>query len=86
MPGKGAEAAIRAGDHTVHSDNVDAFLATTILSAGGSLAQAEVKVVTSIKPIRSLVSAVMVRVGEPSLMVKGAGSPHTYSLKPSQAK
>ena len=63
-----------------------AFLATTILSAGGSLAQAEVKVVTSIKPIHSLVSAVMVGVGEPSLLVKGAGSPHTYSLKPSQAK
>ena len=41
-----------------------AFLATTILSAGGSLAQAEVKVVTSIKPIHSLVSAVMVGVGE----------------------
>ena len=63
-----------------------AFLATTILSAGGSLAQAEVKVVTSIKPIHSLVSAVMEGVGEPSLLVKGAGSPHTYSLKPSQAK
>ena len=63
-----------------------AFLATTILSAGGPLAQAEVKVVTSIKPIHSLVSAVMVGVGEPSLLVKGAGSPHTYSLKPSQAK
>ncbi len=63
-----------------------AFLATTILSAGGSLAQADVKVATSIKPIHSLVSAVMVGVGEPSLLVKGAGSPHTYSLKPSQAK
>ena len=63
-----------------------AFLATTILSAGGSLAQADVKVVTSIKPIHSLVSAVMEGVGEPSLLVKGAGSPHTYSLKPSQAK
>ena len=25
-------------------------------------------------------------VSEPSLLVKGAGSPHTYSLKPSQAK
>ena len=63
-----------------------AFLTTTILSASGSLAQAEVKVVTSIKPIHSLVSAVMEGVGEPSLLVKGAGSPHTYALKPSQAK
>ena len=63
-----------------------AFLTTTILSASGSLAQAEVKVVASIKPIHSLVSAVMEGVGEPSLLVKGAGSPHTYALKPSQAK
>ena len=63
-----------------------AFLATTILSAGGSLAQANVKVVTSIKPVHSLVSAVMAGVGEPSLLVKGAGSPHTYALKPSQAQ
>ena len=63
-----------------------AFLATTILSAGGSLAQADVKVVTSIKPVHSLVSAVMAGVGEPSLLVKGAGSPHTYALKPSQAQ
>ena len=62
------------------------FLATTILSAGGSLAQADVKVVTSIKPIHSLVSAVMAGGGEPSLLVKGAGSRHTYSLRPSQAK
>ena len=63
-----------------------AFLATTILSAGGSLAQADVKVVTSIKPVHSLVLAVMAGVGEPSLLVKGAGSPHTYALKPSQAQ
>ena len=63
-----------------------AFLATTILTAGGSLAQADVKVVTSIKPVHSLVSAVMAGVGEPSLLVKGAGSPHTYALKPSQAQ
>ena len=63
-----------------------AFLATTILSAGGSVAQADVKVVTSIKPVHSLVSAVMAGVGEPSLLVKGAGSPHTYALKPSQAQ
>ena len=63
-----------------------AFLSTTILSASLSLAQADVKVVTSIKPVHSLVSAVMAGVGEPSLLVKGAGSPHTYALKPSQAQ
>ena len=48
-------------------------------------AHAEVKVVASIKPVHSLVAAVMQGVGEPSLIVDGAGSPHNFSLKPSQA-
>ena len=44
------------------------------------------KVVTSIKPLNSLVASVMQGVGEPSLIVDGAASPHTYSLKPSNAQ
>ena len=63
-----------------------AFLATTLLSTSATLAQADVKVIASIKPVHSLVSAVMEGVGSPDLLVEGAGSPHTYSLKPSQAK
>ena len=51
-----------------------------------SFAMADIKVVTSIKPVHSLVSGVMEGVGVPSLIIDGAGSPHTYSLKPSQAK
>jgi len=43
-------------------------------------------VVVSIKPIHSLVAGVMEGVGSPSLIVKGAASPHTFSLTPSQAK
>ncbi|UIK01022.1 zinc ABC transporter substrate-binding protein [Rhizobium leguminosarum] len=43
-------------------------------------------VVTSIKPIHSLVSAIMQGVGEPKLIVDGAASPHTYNLKPSNAR
>ncbi len=39
----------------------------------------------SIKPVHSLVAAVMAGVDEPGLIVEGAGSPHTYALKPSQA-
>lgn len=62
------------------------FLATTLLSTSAFAAQAEVNVVTSIKPVHSLVSAVMEGVGEPTLIVEGAGSPHTYALKPSQAQ
>ncbi len=46
---------------------------------------AEVKVVTSIKPLHSLVSKVMKGVGEPDLLITGAASPHDYALKPSQA-
>ena len=51
-----------------------------------SFAMADIKVVTSIKPVHSLVSGVMAGVGVPSLIIDGAGSPHTYSLKPSQAQ
>jgi zinc transport system substrate-binding protein len=51
-----------------------------------SSAMAAPNVVVSIKPIHSLVAAVMDGVGEPKLIVEGAASPHTYSLKPSNAK
>ena len=63
-----------------------ALLASTFLFTSTSVATADVKVVASIKPVHSLVASVMQGVSEPSLLVKGAGSPHTYSLKPSQAK
>ena len=43
-------------------------------------------VVVSIKPVHSLVAAVMREVGEPTLLIAGAGSPHTYSLRPSEAR
>lgn len=42
-------------------------------------------VAVSIKPIHSLVSAVMDGVGEPVLLLDGHASPHTYALKPSGA-
>ncbi len=44
------------------------------------------KVVVSIKPIHSLVAAVMQGVGTPDLIVDDAASPHTYALKPSNAR
>ena len=43
-------------------------------------------VVTSIKPVHSLVAGVMRGVGEPELLIEGFESPHTYSLRPSEAK
>jgi zinc transport system substrate-binding protein len=51
-----------------------------------SYANAEIKVVTSIKPIHSLVSYVMDGVGKPDVIVDGYNSPHGFSLKPSHAK
>lgn len=44
------------------------------------------QVVVTLKPIHALVSGVMQGVGEPSLLLAGGESPHTYSLKPSQMK
>jgi zinc transport system substrate-binding protein len=64
---------------------VAAALALGLLAAAPALADAP-KVVTSIKPVHSLVSAVMQGVGEPVLIVRGAASPHDYALKPSDAK
>ena len=51
-----------------------------------STANADVKVVTSIKPIHSLASYVMDGVGKPDVIVDGYNSPHGFSLKPSHAK
>ena len=49
-------------------------------------ANAEIKVVTSIKPIHSLASYLMEGVGSPDLIVDGYASPHGFALKPSHAK
>ena len=48
-------------------------------------AQTKLNVVTSIKPIHSLVAGVMEGVGEPFLIIQGSGSPHGYSMRPSAA-
>ena len=50
-----------------------------------SYSNAETKVVTSIKPLHSLVSYVMDGVGTPDILVDGSSSPHTFQLKPSHA-
>lgn len=43
-------------------------------------------VVVTLKPVHSLVAGVMAGVGEPRLLITGAASPHTYSLRPSDAR
>jgi zinc transport system substrate-binding protein len=42
-------------------------------------------VIASFKPVHSLAAAVMQGVGTPALLVEGAASPHTYSMRPSDA-
>ena len=63
-------------------------LILTILSlvAFSSSTNADVKVVTSIKPLHSLASYLMDGLGKPDLIVDGYGSPHGFSMKPSHAK
>jgi zinc transport system substrate-binding protein len=50
------------------------------------LSQAAPQVVVSLKPLHSLVSNLMQGVGEAKLLIDDGGSPHGYSLRPSQAK
>ncbi len=57
-----------------------------VLFAGSLTANAEIKVVTTIKPLHSLISNVMDGVDEPSLIIEGTTSPHSFVLKPSHAK
>ncbi|EJT04993.1 zinc ABC transporter substrate-binding protein [Rhizobium sp. CCGE 510] len=66
--------------------SIPALAIPALLFAGTMRAADAPVVVTSIKPIHSLVSSIMQGVGEPELIVDGAASPHTYSLKPSNAK
>jgi zinc transport system substrate-binding protein len=61
-----------------------------LLGAGSALVPApglaEIDVVASIKPVHSLVAGVMQGIGEPVLLVKGAGSEHGYNVRPSEAR
>lgn len=49
-------------------------------------ATASPEVVASIRPLHSVVAAVMDGVGQPRLVVEGAASPHSFDLRPSQAR
>ena len=52
----------------------------------GGQAAAEIKVVTTIKPLHSIVSNIMQGVGKPALLMRSAVSPHDYKLKPSDLR
>ena len=50
------------------------------------MAASDIKVLVSIKPFHSLVSAIMQGVSEPLLLINGNNSPHSYALRPSSAE
>ncbi|RKQ73294.1 zinc ABC transporter substrate-binding protein ZnuA [Oceanibaculum indicum] len=56
-----------------------------LASLGPVMAQAP-KVFVTVKPVHALVAGVMQGVGEPYLLLKGGESPHSYTLKPSDAR
>lgn len=61
--------------------------ATAIVNPDGKAhADQSPRVVASIRPLHSLVAAVMGRTGAPALIVTSPASPHTYTLKPSGAR
>jgi zinc transport system substrate-binding protein len=60
------------------------FLISALL--GAAPAMAAPKVVVSILPIHSLVAAVMDGVGTPTLLIDRPASPHSYAMRPSDAK
>ena len=67
------------------------FLALTLsaLALGAAVpapASAAPKVVVSVKPVHSLIAGVMAGIAEARLLISGGASPHTYSLKPSDAR
>ncbi len=64
-----------------------AILAATIWGGSGACAQSGSLVVTvTIKPIHALVSQVMEGVGTPRLLIQGQNSPHTFVMRPSDAR
>ncbi|MCF5706692.1 zinc ABC transporter substrate-binding protein ZnuA [Pseudomonas syringae] len=51
-----------------------------------SCAQAEVKVLTSIKPLQLIAAAVQDGVGTPEVLLPPGASPHNYALRPSDVR
>lgn len=63
-----------------------AIAALSLLVASGTAPSASPRIVVTIKPIHSLATAILEGVAEPKLLLNGAASPHSYALKPSDAK
>ena len=63
-----------------------AVTSTAMTILGTSAAAAAQDVVATIKPIHSLTAQVMEGIGSPVLLIDGAADPHSYALRPADAK
>lgn len=86
MPDVAAIDCTHARAHVGHRRRLVALLAAMTLTLGAPASAAELHVLATIKPIHALVAQVMEGTGTPTLLVRGAASPHTYALKPSDAR
>jgi len=69
----------------IRSLGFGALTALAVLSVATTAFAGEPRIVVSIKPVHALVASVARGVATPILLVRGAASPHTYSMKPSDA-
>lgn len=61
-------------------------LFVSLMPAAQAAAKSETAVVASILPVHSLVAGVMEGVSRPTLLVPGGASPHSFALRPSDAR
>jgi zinc transport system substrate-binding protein len=57
-----------------------------LIGPGASAGASELAVVVSSKPAHALVAGVMRGIATPAVLVDGSASPHTYAMKPSDAR
>ncbi len=62
------------------------FLLISCLSLWGISAQAQVQILTSIKPLQLIAAAIQDGQGEPQVLLPPGASPHYFVLRPSDAK
>ena len=63
-----------------------ALLLSSMAAAAARAEPGAPRVAASIKPLQSLAAQVMQGVGTPEVIVHGAGSPHTYAMRPSEER
>lgn len=62
------------------------FAVALTVARSAAAQEAPLKIVVTIKPVHALALQVLDGVAKPVLVIDGATSPHTYALKPSDAK